>query len=178
MKYLYLMILPLLFAACNKPATKSTVVINEICGKDADGLEWIEVANASDAPVNLKGYKLIKMDTDGIEKTLYTFPDTIVAPGAIVTVNKEDLKAKLPSSKQLIVELLSPTKETLDYFDSDENLDVEGHPAGGSYARVPNITGGWILSKTATWNAPNVDAPVPAAQHEVYDDLDDDDDED
>lgn len=178
MKHLYLLMLPLLLAACNQGTPKSTtVVINEICGKDADGLEWIEVANASNTPINLNGYKLRKMDDEGIEKTLYTFGDTTLAPGAIMTINKEMLKAKIPSSKDIIVELLDTNKQTLDYFDSDEEFETDGHPAGGSYARIPNITGHWVITTAATWDSPN-DASAPTIKDDIdFDDEDDDDDD-
>ena len=178
MKHLYLLILPFVLVACNQSAPKvTTVVINEICGKDADGLEWVEVANASSEAINLKGYKLIKMDDEGIEKTLYTFGDTIIAPGAIMTINKEQLKAKIPSTKAIIVELLNPNKETVDYFDSDETLDADGHPEGGSYARVPNASGNWAITTQATWNAPNeANAPTVTDEELDLDDFDEDDD--
>lgn len=43
-----------LLAGCDV-SPKGGVVLNEICGKDNDALEWIEVGNTSNAPVNLKG---------------------------------------------------------------------------------------------------------------------------
>lgn len=130
-------------------------VLNEICGKDVDGLEWIEVGNPTHTAINLRDYKLTKMDANGIDKTLYKFPDTLLRPGAIITVNEEDLRAHVPNKKAAIVELLDPEGNTVDSFDSQEDLEMAGHPVGASYARIPNLTGDWALCPHATWDAPN-----------------------
>lgn len=130
-------------------------VLNEICGKDADGLEWIEVGNPTQTAINLRNYKLTKMDAEGIDKTLYKFPDTLLQPGAIITVNEEDLRYHVPNKKAAIIELLDPEGNTVDSFDSQEELDLSGHAQGASYARIPNLTGDWALCPHATWDAPN-----------------------
>jgi hypothetical protein len=131
------------------------IVINEVCGKDNDGLEWIEIGNASDKSINLKGYKLWKMDTEGIDKKLYNFPDTTLAPHTLFTINAEDLRARIPYKKAVIVELYNANEDLIDSFDSSEDLDAESHPLGGSYARIPNLTGEWAVTNHATWEEAN-----------------------
>lgn len=155
MKHLFLILAgAILMAACQNSGG-ALPVLNEICGQDADGLEWVEVGNPTSTPINLKGYKLSKMDANGIDKTLYKFPDTLLAPGAILTVNEEDLDYHIPHKKPVIIELLDPEGNTIDSFDSLEELEMSGHPRGSSYARIPNLTGDWTLAEHATWNAPN-----------------------
>lgn len=141
-------------SACNG-RNQPQPVLNEICGLDADGLEWIEVGNPTATAINLRNYKLTKMDAEGIDKTLYKFPDTLLHPGAIITVNEEDLRAHVPNKKAAIIELLDPEGNTVDSFDSMEELDLSGHAQGASYARIPNLTGDWALCPHATWDAPN-----------------------
>ena len=56
----------LVLGSCQQCGTKGGgIVLNEICGKDSDGLEWIEIGNASNYSINLKGYKLWKLDGEG-----------------------------------------------------------------------------------------------------------------
>ena len=160
-RLLYAVPLLLMAAACQQKQT-SAVVLNEICGKDQDDLEWVEVANASNEAVNMQGYKLVKMDGDGVDKTIYKFPDTLIAPGAIMTVNAEFLKARIPNKKPAVIELIDPDGNIADAFDSEQDLELEGHAKGQSYARIPNITGGWALCKSATWDEPNDTEAIPA----------------
>ncbi len=143
-----------IFSACSHHH-QAQPVLNEICGKDADGLEWIEVGNPTHTAINLRNYKLTKMDENGIDKTLYKFPDTLLLPGAIITVNEEDLRARVPNKKVAIIELLDPEGNIVDSFDSQEELELVGHPVGASYARIPNLTGDWALCPHATWDTPN-----------------------
>lgn len=142
------------FCACHHQHPAQPV-LNEICGKDADGLEWIEVGNPTRTAINLRNYKLTKMDENGLDKTLYKFPDTLLQPGAIITVNAENLRARVPNKKVAIIELIDPEGNIVDAFDSQEELELTGHPEGASYARIPNLTGDWALSDHATWDAPN-----------------------
>ena len=167
-RLLYAVPLLLMAAACQQKQT-SAVVLNEICGKDQDDLEWVEVANASNEAVNLQGYKLVKMDGDGVDKTIYKFPDTLIAPGAIITVNTEQLKARIPNKKPAVIELIDPNGDVADAFDSEQDLELEGHAKGQSYARIPNITGGWALCKSATWDAPNDAEAAPTETEEIFD---------
>ena len=177
-KLFFTTLIVLLATACQQKQTRG-VVLNEICGEDADGLEWVEVANGTDQAVNLRGYKLMKMDGDGVDKVLYKFPDTLLAAGAIFTVNAEFLKAHIPNKKPAVIELLDAEGNVADAFDSEQDLELEGHAKGESYARVPNITGGWTLCKAATWDAPNDGKPAETAPAVAdKDDFDLDEDED
>ena len=170
MKKLFFALPLLLLAAACQQKQVAAIVLNEICGKDQDDLEWVEVANASNEAVNLQGYKLVKMDGDGVDKTIYKFPDTLLAPGAIMTVNAEHLKARIPNKKPAVIELVGPDGNIADAFDSEQDLGLESHAKGQSYARIPNITGVWTLAKAATWDAPNDTEAAPSVTEEIFDD--------
>lgn len=61
-------------------ATSKGLLISEACAAPADdnAYEWIEMHNASDKPVSLKGYGLSKTLSDPYA---YTFPDITLDPG-------------------------------------------------------------------------------------------------
>ena len=160
------------------------IVFNEICGKDADGDEWIEVANGSDRDINVKGYKLVKYDKEGIDKTIYNFPDSIIKPGAVFVVNGSEIRAKIgkngiPYKRSLSMEILDAHGRIVDVFDSKQDLGLKGHPEGSSYARIPNVVGEWTLCGSPTYDAANVNERdvVPHPEHEASDFDDEEDDE-
>lgn len=161
----------LITSSCEQKETGG-IVLNEICGEDSDGLEWIEIGNNSNTPINIKKYKLRKTDVEGLEKKLYVFPDTTLQPGQIYMVNTENLRAHIPYKKPIIVELEDRNGNIIDSFDSMEELELESHPAGTSYARRPNLTGHWTLSSAATWNESNDNATAAPLASDEFDELD------
>ena len=174
-KLLFALVAIALLSACQQKKSSGGIVLNEICGKDNDDLEWVEVANASSEAVSLLGYKLVKMDENGLDKTIYKFPDTLLAPGAIITVNTEQLKARIPNKKPAIIELVNPDGDIADAFDSQQELALEGHKKGQSYARIPNITGEWTLCNVATWDSPNTANAIASEADDSDDDFDEED---
>lgn len=78
-------------AAVTEIEASATVQINEVMTangslfRDEAGRtpDWIEVRNASDAPVDLRGWMLARGDD---ENRLYVFPERSLAPGACVLV--------------------------------------------------------------------------------------------
>lgn len=169
-----------LLASCQP---QGGIVFNEITGKDADGDEWIEVGNNSATDINVADYKIVKYDKDGIDKTIYTFPDTVIKAGAVYVINESDLRLKgkkngIPCKKAVSLELLDANGNVLDAFDSKENLSLKGHPVGSSYARIPNLTGEWTLCGTPTFDAPNVNnAAVEVQPEHEASEFDDEEDE-
>lgn len=165
--FLFFAVSSMFLGGCEWP-DKGHLVINEICGKDQHDMEWIEVGNTSKNPINLKGYKLRKMTEEGLDKKIYEFPDVWIGPGEIYTINTEDLKVHIPHKKTVIVELEDPNEKIVDEFDSEDDLGVENHPIGGSYARIPNLTGEWFLCATASYKTPNTSSQTDGIDN--YDD--------
>lgn len=152
----------------------SGIVLNEICGSSDNG-DWIEVYNNSDKDVQLDGSVLVKTDEDGKTETIYTFPkdNTIKGKGYLIVYGKDSKNPQftpgISNSKEVGIELKSPSGTSIDKFDRDQNVGKdEGHDNNGSYARIPNgdKNGKWVVVKKATPEAENQeekDEPVTGA---------------
>lgn len=134
--------------------TAHSVVLNEICGSQDPDDDWVEFYNAGKADDDLSGMKLIKTDENGSEKDIYTFPQgSIVKPGEfkVVATLTGELQAGISNKKQVGLRLEATDGKIVDMFDRDADLgkDVK-HDTNGSYARVPDGTGGWTIVATYT----------------------------
>lgn len=152
------------------PQNYTGVVLNEICGKSADG-DWIELYNNADEKVLLDGCILIKTDETGSSKTIYTFPrQTEIQPNGYLVIYGKDSQTPaftdgISDTKAVGLELQSPAKSSIDKFDRDTNVGKDNaHPEGGSYARLPNGTGAWAVTATATLGAENKAGEVPSPE--------------
>jgi len=146
------------------------LILNEICGgeKNSDD-DWVEIYNSSEDDIDISGVQIVKIDEDGAVATIYTFPaDTKIGAGSYRVVAKEtdELSAKISNSKQVGIKLTTPNDEVIDAFDRGEDIGEDtGHLLGGSYARLPNVTGDWDISYTATRGMENEKGEAPV----VYD---------
>lgn len=142
----------LLLAACTG-GSPTAVYINEICGKDSAAGDWIELYNPSNLPVDLSGYYLLKTDEDGLDFTLYEFPDgQQIGAGEFLVVSQlaDDLERKISHKKEVGIELVNRHDKTVDQFYRDDEVGDTAHPVGGSYARQSDGTGPWHIAKRAT----------------------------
>lgn len=146
----------LLLAACGETGNPG-LRLNEVCGKDSTTGDWIEIYNASSTPFRLGGHYLLKTDEDGIDHILHTFPDTVLDPGSCYVVTRlgGSLERKISRTKEVGVELVAPNDKTVDSFYRDDDVGDSPHPVGGSYARVPDGTGPWIIADRSTPGKPN-----------------------
>lgn len=132
------------------------LALNEICGDDGSvdgGEDWIELYNASDVAIDLKGIKLIKTDEDGVVETLCTFEDdaTIAGKSYLVKVKDTDFNAGISNKKNVAITLQAPSGAEIDKFDKAVLLGDDGnHIPGGSYSRIPDGTGEWMSVSEAT----------------------------
>ncbi len=140
------------------------LILNEICGGDADENDWIEIYNNSNNPINLNGIKLVKTDEKGKTETLCTFAEgTIITSKAyLVKVKDVDFTQGISNTKAVIITMQSPSGDKIDEFNRDVEVgEGKGHELGGSYSRVPNITGGWAIVAQATKGVANVTTDQP-----------------
>lgn len=136
------------------------LVLNEICGggdnKDDD---WVEIYNISNTTINLNGVKLVKTDEDGISEVLCTFAEgtTIAAKSYLVKSKPNaDFTQGISNSKSVAITLQTPSRSTIDKFDKDTEFGIDGsHEIGGSYSRIPDGTGEWIIVTKATQGIAN-----------------------
>lgn len=120
------------------------IIISEILpdpvGKDSD-LEWIELQNISDSPIDLSGWILDK-------KTQYQIPEaTILGPGQFLVLKRTETKISL-----------SNDGDSLDLYFPDgtlaDSVAYPKAPQGQSYAKLPDGIWQWTLNPTP--GAPNV----------------------
>lgn len=145
------------------PQDYSGIILNEICGSSDEG-DWIEFYNNSDKDVQLDGSTIIKTDETGQTENVYTFPKgaTIKGKGYLIVYGKDSknqqITAGISNTKEVGIELQSPSKTSIDKFDRDANVGQDkGHANNGSYARIPNgdKNGQWVVVANATLNAEN-----------------------
>ncbi|MGQ0508119.1 MAG: lamin tail domain-containing protein [Myxococcaceae bacterium] len=136
-------------------AGTSPVVVNEICAR---GLDFLELANATDQAVDLSGFGVADSEDDGGVKTedALRFPaGTTVNAGAQVLIMLGRVDAgvttdcadaggtcftarwKVSNSRGEAVHILSPQNERL----HSVNYPANGAPAGMSFGRIPDKTG-------------------------------------
>jgi hypothetical protein len=134
------------------------IILNEICGLQNPDDDWVEFFNNSTADYDVSGMKLIK---DGATASpIYTFPagSKIAAKGykVITTLpSGSGLLAGISNTKDVKLELTTPTGTVISSFQKTATTFVGGHPADGSYARIPNGTGDWVVKTAYTKGAAN-----------------------
>ncbi|MCC8071239.1 MAG: lamin tail domain-containing protein [Bacteroidales bacterium] len=154
------------------------LVINEVCGDDAttDGLEdWIEIVNSTDATLALEGLQVEKIDEDGESTILYTYPEgSEIAAGEYIVCSKgSEFSAGISNTKNVTIRLISADGTVLDTFSKANALTDNGnHYVGGSYSRIPDITGTWTSVANATRGEEN-DPTLPEAIPAVFKLVDD-----
>lgn len=135
--------------AVDAPAASARVlVLNEVAAGDSP--DWFEIVNATLSPVALDDYVFV--DAAGDFAKAVPFPAMTLAPGAYFTqeVDGTIVPFKLSSDEELWI-----------YHASDHALSdgvdwAEGaSPAGGSYARVPDIFGEFVTAAVSTRGTPN-----------------------
>jgi len=134
------------------------IILNEICGQQTPDDDWVEIFNNSDAEYDVSGMKLIKDGSTGTP--LYTFPagTKIAAKGykVISTLPAgSGLMAGISNTKDVKIELTTPSGSVISFFQKTATTLVGGHPADGSYARSPNATGDWVVKTAFTKGAAN-----------------------
>lgn len=155
----------------------SGLVLNEVCGGavDNDEDDWIELYNNGTETLDLAGVKILKTDEEGVTETIATLPEgTTVEAGGYRVFGKLDgqLSKKISNSKQVVIAVMTPAGEPIDAFDRDAEVGTDqGHELGGSYARIPDVTGGWAVVAQSTRGAANTDAtvdpdPTPSSPYE------------
>ncbi|MDR2039654.1 MAG: lamin tail domain-containing protein [Bacteroidales bacterium] len=132
----------------------SVIVLNEICGKQDPDDDWIEIFNKSDKEINIGGIGIIKTDETGESKSIFTIPvNTKLAAGAymVIATLSGELTSGISNTKQVGIAINDPEGNVIDSFDRDEDIGLnKSHPSGGSFARIPDGTGSWVIIREAT----------------------------
>ncbi|WP_420609570.1 CotH kinase family protein [Candidatus Poriferisodalis sp.] len=126
------------------------LVINEVAAK-GDPLDWFELHNASRVPIALDGFEMADDLTD-VGKRVPFPAGTVIQPGAYMqfSLDKDGWPGfALGSDEELGIWLLDGTLvASVDWEDGQSGADQ-------SYARVPDVTGGFATVDTPTPGAAN-----------------------
>jgi hypothetical protein len=125
------------------------LTINEIAAA-GEPTDWIEVVNVSTKPVQLEDFVLT--DRRGDLTRAVAFPRQVLAPGARVVqpLTREDTGFQLNGAEDLLI-----YRRADHAFVDEVTWDEGASPQGGSFARVPDTTGGFVTVSPATPGEPN-----------------------
>ena len=132
------------------PRAETGLVINEVAAK-GDPLDWLELHNASDAPIDLSGY-LLADDLEDPDKRVAFPPDTVLEPGAYLQIllDKDGWPGFALGSDEE-VGIWTAAGQLVDQVDWDEGQSGED----ASFARVPDASGGFQTVENPSPGEPN-----------------------
>ena len=141
---------PLDGPSVEEPATATGLIINEVAAK-GDPLDWLELHNASDEPIDLSGY-LLADDLEDPDKRIAFPPDTVLAPGAYLQVqlNKDSWPGFALGSDEE-VGIWTADGNLVDQVDWEDGQSGED----ASFARVPDARGEFRTVANPTPGEPN-----------------------
>lgn len=145
------------------PATDwSKLKLNEVYGAGADEEKFFELYNAGDYPIKLTGVTISKD-----ESTCWTGIDGEVVPAkgffAIIGAKgttERGFSSGFSAKKSVLVELFDNKGNKIDQFQRGEKMDTGEWGASlsnnkGSWSRIPDGTGKWMITETFTPGAAN-----------------------
>ena len=145
-------------AACEKTPDYASVnldrlIVNEICPAVAEGEKgWIEIYNPSDEAISIYGVQLKITDDYYYRGVVYQAPEISIGAGDYLVIpgEGEELKADIKLSTIEEIFLVSGNDDTITGLDMKEFIK-KGKPAsGGSWSRLPDVTGDFAVTETAT----------------------------
>ena len=147
------------------PEAPLTVVLNELYGDGEDEEKFFELYNPSDKEVSLAGYTINKD-----EELCWTGADDlkIAAKGFYLILGakgttEDGFSSGFSSKKTVIVELFDANGNKLDTFQRGDRNNTEGEeawgggldPWAGSWSRIPDGTGDFMMTESVTGGAAN-----------------------
>jgi hypothetical protein len=131
--------------------------LNELSSADGG---WLELCNTTDKAMDISGLTVTLSDNYYVGKRIYTAPaKTAVEAGAYLLLSRanKELEADIKTADALLeVSLTAADGTVLDAFVRSSDVSGSKSPIeGGSYSRLPDKTGMWHISKTATQGETN-----------------------
>lgn len=136
------------------------IVLNEVYGAGADNEKFFEIYNAGTKTVSLKDYTINKDEElcwtgiEGEEVPAGGFFAIIGAKGS----TERGFSSGFSAKKTVLIELFNPAGEKVDQFQRGEKGDAWGTSLpnnAGSWSRIPDGTGKWMMTATFTPGAAN-----------------------
>lgn len=136
------------------------LVINEVSGyREGSEESWIECCNTGRQTIDLRGVRLFLTDDYYYRKCICKMASRSLAPGEYLVLGTRDgaIDTGISAGASLEIYLTAADGTEIDRFVRDSDLSRPGaHKAGGSFSRLPDGTGGWYATTTATPGAANV----------------------
>ena len=140
------------------PATDWTKLkLNELYGAGADEEKFIELFNSSDFPIKLTGVTLSKDEENcwtGIDGEVVPAHGVFAIVGAKGTTTR-GFSSGFSSKKSVLIELFDPKGNKIDQFQRGDKGDdgkwgVSLPDNKGSWSRIPDGSGKWMITTTIT----------------------------
>lgn len=163
-----LVLLALVLAGCDKekgPSAKdySGLMITEIAANaDKPATDsWVEIYNSASRDVSLSGLGLYVFDEDSDGEELTIMDEMVIRAGERLVFSTADMTLvrgiSSASDFQLVLGL-SANKDIVDRFSRDKLENVGPTERFGSYQRIPEKDGDWVITAQATRRMENFDA--------------------
>lgn len=148
------------FSACAKPSGQEPsermegLVLNEVSpAKSLVAESWIEIYNPGESIVPLKGLQILLSSDVCTGECIATLGSGAIASGGRYVVSSENIEFSRPILRSTMKEIsiADPEGAIMSSFSTVYDLKTSGVPEdGGSYARIPDVTGSWTVTETAT----------------------------
>lgn len=146
-----------------KPEPEPTIVLNELYGAGEDNEKFFELYNPGSKEVSLKGYTISKD-----EENCWTGADDLkIAPKGYYVIlgakgtTPDGFSSGFSAKKTVIVELFDAEGNKIDVFQRGDKGSGWGETIDsnkGSWSRIPDGTGKFMITPTVTQGAANNDA--------------------
>lgn len=154
----------------SEPKIEIKLCFNEVSGSGEDNEKFFELYNAGTSTISLKDFTINKDE----ELTWTGIEGEEIAPGGFFAIiggkgtTERGFSSGFSAKKNVIVELFAPDGTKLDTFQRGEkedtgwgNMNLDNNK--GSWSRIPDGTGKWMMTETKTPGAANATEGVEDA---------------
>lgn len=139
------------------------LIITEVAA-NADKIQtdsWVEILNTTSREIQLNGLSIYLFDDEYKGEEITILDETVVGPYSRLVLSTADytlLKGISSDSDFEIVLGMSADKNIVDRFSRDRDASPVATPKYGSYQRIPERGGEWVVTGQATRRIENYDA--------------------
>ena len=122
---------------------------------------WVEILNTTPREISLSGLAIYLSDDESKGEEITILDDVVAAPYSRLVLSTADytlLKGVSSKSNFEIVLGMSADKDIVDRFSRDRDASPAATPKYGSYQRIPEVGGEWVVTNQATRRIKNYDA--------------------
>ena len=135
------------------------IIINEVSpAKTIVTESWIELYNTSDKQIKLNGMKLQLTTSKVFEEPIAELKEGVIEPNGRYVISSKDVEFAVPIiiADFEEVAIIDGDGAIINAFSVKYDLQSTAKPQdGGSFARIPDVTGNWAITETASRDARN-----------------------